>query len=323
MALTLANLRAHLRHALGGAAMSSIVTDAQTTENQTINEAGRTLFSLHPWKYREGAQSRRDFYALSISDATWTNSTLTLTKTSGFATYSFRAGDYVEVTAGTGATLGRYYIASRTSDNAIVLEQTIGSDANGQTDIDFSLRQPSVALPSDFAELVSLRLTDSLYQTVCLTTIDNLNGIRMLGGLSSVDEFWAAISYPGQSSTTTVPAPQLEIYPPPTASETGALTIYYRRGWTELSSDTAVANIPLYMESLLVQVLRAFAQGYEEDDVAAISTRLELIRRGPVFEAALRQDQMIQHHYGPVVGGQIQEFTGFVDQRANLVGDPA
>lgn len=323
MALTLANLRAYLRHAIGGASASSIVTDAATTETQCVNEAGRFLFSMFPWKFREGASSRLDFYALSIDNATFTHSTKTLTKTSGFSTYTFRSGDYVEVSAGTGATLGRYYIASKTSNDAIVLTTSIGSGANGQTDIDFTLLQPSIALPSDFGELTSLEMTDTLVESIRLTSLDELNKIRMLGSQYGSWDFWAALSFPGQSSTTTVPSPQLEIYPPPTVSETGAITIYYRRGWTELSDTAAVANIPLYCEGLLREIVRAYGQGLEEDDVAALSTRLQLIENGPVFKAAQRQDQMVQFSYGPVSGGQIQEFIGITNQRATLVSDPA
>lgn len=72
---------------------------------------------------------------LAIASATWTEATRTLTKTGLFAEYVFAAGDKVWISAGTGATVGGYLVASRTSANAIVLQQSIGAAADGQTDI--------------------------------------------------------------------------------------------------------------------------------------------------------------------------------------------
>lgn len=80
---------------------------------------------------------------IALTGATWTNGTLTLTKVGAFATYVFYAasattgypGDKVLITSGTGATVGLYTVASRTSDDAIVLTATIGAGADGQTNI--------------------------------------------------------------------------------------------------------------------------------------------------------------------------------------------
>lgn len=72
---------------------------------------------------------------LTITAATWTEATRTLTKTGLFAEYAFAAGDRVYISGGTGATAGTYLVESRTSANAIVLQTSIGAAANGQTDI--------------------------------------------------------------------------------------------------------------------------------------------------------------------------------------------
>jgi len=81
----------------------------------------------------------------TVTGATYTDATKTLTKTSAFTNYAFTAavaagypGDKVVVTAGTGATLGVYTVASRTSADAITLVTSIGAGADGQTNIGFS-----------------------------------------------------------------------------------------------------------------------------------------------------------------------------------------
>jgi len=71
----------------------------------------------------------------AITGATWTELTSTLTKTGFFAGYTVKAGDVIEITGGTGANTGTYSVASKTSDNAIVLATSIGAGADGQVDI--------------------------------------------------------------------------------------------------------------------------------------------------------------------------------------------
>lgn len=64
--------------------------------------------------------------AMVIASGTWTFGTLTLTKTGAFASYTFRSGDQIYITGGTGHTAGWYTIASKTSADAIVLEANAG-----------------------------------------------------------------------------------------------------------------------------------------------------------------------------------------------------
>lgn len=68
-------------------------------------------------------------------DGTWHESTLTLEKTGAFTSYTFVAGDTIAVTAGTGATVATYTVASKTDANNIVLTASIGAAADTQTNI--------------------------------------------------------------------------------------------------------------------------------------------------------------------------------------------
>lgn len=62
-------------------------------------------------------------------NATWDEDTLTLTETGAFTNYSPAADDkdLLSVTSGTGATVGKYPIVSKTDNNSIVLARSIST----------------------------------------------------------------------------------------------------------------------------------------------------------------------------------------------------
>ncbi len=62
-----------------------------------------------------------------FTTATWVESTKTLTKTGAFTNYTWTAGDRIYITGGTGVTVGFYEIASKTSNNAIVLSTSLST----------------------------------------------------------------------------------------------------------------------------------------------------------------------------------------------------
>lgn len=84
------------------------------------------VWNAGSWNFRK-RQVTVTFNTLSLTDATWTESTKTLTKTSGFTDYTHVDGARFLLTDGTGAFLGEVAIASRTSANAIVLESSIST----------------------------------------------------------------------------------------------------------------------------------------------------------------------------------------------------
>lgn len=72
---------------------------------------------------------------LGITGATYTEATKKITKTGAFTDYVFTATDVFVVTAGTGATLATYSVASRIDADNITLTTSIGAGADGQTNI--------------------------------------------------------------------------------------------------------------------------------------------------------------------------------------------
>lgn len=91
------------------------------------NDAGKNPggFKIEMRKYNPGLTGG--------APGTWTFSTLTLSKTGAFT--QAEAGDQVKITGGT-ATLGWYTIASKTSNDAVVLSSAISG--SNQTDIESS-----------------------------------------------------------------------------------------------------------------------------------------------------------------------------------------
>lgn len=72
---------------------------------------------------------------IALSGATWIESSKTLRKTGAFASYTWASGDQVAITGGTGATISRYDVASKTDNDNIVLKRSIGAGADTHTDI--------------------------------------------------------------------------------------------------------------------------------------------------------------------------------------------
>lgn len=62
-----------------------------------------------------------------IATGTWDVSAMTLTKTAAFTTYTWAKGDQLYVSGGTGVTAGWFRIASKTSANAIVMQDSIAT----------------------------------------------------------------------------------------------------------------------------------------------------------------------------------------------------
>lgn len=68
--------------------------------------------------------------SISVDNASWNNGTLTLTLAGAFTNYTYRAGDFISIYSVTNGTTGDYAVASKTSDNAIVLASSIGASAS-------------------------------------------------------------------------------------------------------------------------------------------------------------------------------------------------
>ena len=115
-------------------------------------------------------------------------------------------------------------------------------------------------------------------------------------------EFYFAVAYYSAAGTA-VPVPRIELFPAPKNS-TGAttsheaadckMTVVYRRSWTPVSTAASVFVLPTFMEPIYLQCIRAFARGYEEEDIATANARLAEVVSGPLYMTAVQRDSLIE-----------------------------
>lgn len=185
-------------------------------------------------------------------------------------------------------------------------------------DIDFTASQSYVAMPTSLGQLISIE-TNSLTSDIRLTAIENLLAMRAKSLVPAGYSYWAALVHPRRANATTAPTPpRLELYPTPAATATAAATIFFRAVWTELAADTDLPDIPLYCESLLIELVRAFADGYMDRHAESggllpsvtLGDRVHDVVTSPVFLAAVEEDGGKQPDYGTVGNGLVQSMCG-------------
>lgn len=290
MTVIVKSLLDHMRDTLGGGGFPPNL-DAVNV----LNQAGEHLHSMHPWRWAQGRSALLSTRGtISGTSASWTASSLTLTKASAFTNYTFVDGDEIEITAGSG-TEGFYEIASRTSANAIVLSSSLSG--SNQTDISFALQPYSIDLPDDLRDIISIQGTDTVGRHLTLTSLAEVLRARENAGPNNI-HWYGAVSYAGSP-----PAPILEIGPGAGDNATGAFRIFYRSRWLALRTDSTTVDVPEFCDALLIQIVRAFARGYVREDQGSLDARLAEIHAGPIFQAAKRSDGNVQPTYGKLRGG--------------------
>lgn len=143
-----------------------------------------------------------------------------------------------------------------------------------------------------------------------------------LSGTSDVGWLDVQSTVPGRAGGA--PMPRLEIWPTPNTSERDIFLVHYRAGWAQVRSDNDVINIPTWMESLYLAIVRAFALGYERDAEADVNQRLFPLRQGALFRAARERDGMTQPYYGLMENGaaRYQHGVNSLMWNYNSVGGP-
>ncbi len=311
MVLTAYKCLSHIKHTLGGELSPAI------DGLGLINEAGEFLASAQAWKWLETAESKLDLRAkISTTTGVFDFAGGTVGKmltvnpdTNWLADYTFVEGDTLEVTGGTNAKTGHYRIVQKYDADKLELASDISTTAGDLTGVAATLHTSAIALPSDFREIIAINTTSGLLKGVQLTSFEDLLSKRA-ANFTSAGFHYGAIIQPTDTDLTADGAPvaRLEIWPQPSANETAPLTILYRATWKRITQDTHRLRLPVYCESLYLQVLRAFARGYEEEDEISMSQRLMEVMTGPLFGAAVDRDASIQPDYGPLMYGAAERY---------------
>lgn len=295
MVVSVTHALANIRHTLGGGELS-----IELDKMGVLNQAGEYLINMHPWHWLVGRTSLLDLRGLVTgTTATWTATGNILTDAGAFASYTFVAGDKLEVKSGTGATTGFYTVASRVDDDSVTLTGSIAAGDLATGDIDYRLTTNTVALPDDFRDIVGISATDSLLYGVQLTSLEQIlrNRTSQVEVTTSWD-FQAAVVWDGSP-----PVPLLEVWPDQSTNQTGAWTIFYRGGWARLSGDSVNIDVPEFLDSLYLRLVRAWARGYEREDEMPMEEHLFRIKNSPEFIDAAKRDGMIQPYRGRLAGG--------------------
>ena len=307
MVLTATQCQQQIRHTLGGE-LSNDLDPLRVT-----NEAGRWLATMHAWKWLETTEAHLDLRAnVAITGAEFDvadngEGNLHFSKTDAFLNYTWSDGDTLEITAGTNMVAGHYRVTKKVDKDAVLLEKDASSTGTGTlTGVSATLHASAIILPADFRELLSYSTTSGLLTGLALTSYQDLIDRKQSISTHTSGYYYGAIAHPspvGSADSVGAPVPRLEIYPAPGANATGAIRIFYRSDWTDLTSDSELLRVPAYVETLFLQVLRAFARGYEEEDQGSLTARLLEIGSGPLFSTAVVRDGEIQPDYGPLKGG--------------------
>ncbi len=101
------------------------------------------------------------------------------------------------------------------------------------------------------------------------------------------------------------PTVRLDIYPTPTSDESGALNMFYHRGWPTVTTDTTALSVPVELEAAMLETVRAFARGYADnlENPNMLSVYLESVVQGRPYQDAIDWDYTVQPHVGTLKQG--------------------
>lgn len=184
------------------------------------------------------------------------------------------------------------------------------------TTLNLTASQNYINLPSDFRDLEGYEATSGTLTSLRLTTLQRIVELRSSSVPQSTFGYYAALAY-SSASPSGAPTPRLEIYPTPTANSTAAFTIFYRIELPVVSNDQTFISIPRWCEVPFIQLVRAIARGYEEEDQASMQVRIATVKTGEEWQDALLRDGGAQPMLGLMRGGAVQQMYGTDEWNTN------
>mgnify|MGYP003639587902 CR=1 FL=1 len=163
-----------------------------------------------------------------------------------------------------------------------------------------------VDLPADCGEIISAEPSNSWSSSLSFVDPATFQRISTAGiepELSYIVTLVFAVS-------SGVLKPRLDIYPAAPVSTTATFNVRYRANWTSLTAaeldgtdTTNLTNLPPYVEALLMEYIRAFAEGGED---GTTHQRLAMVDTGILLDRALRKDGTFAPDYGqlPAAGNR-------------------
>lgn len=158
--------------------------------------------------------------------------------------------------------------------------------------------QEYVALPSDYAGIISLRApTDDL--PIRAMSMDEILRARAANtNLVGTQGYWYAQVWTPQANVTSLPTCRLELWPTPSANATGGLVGRYRRILSALSADTDVPDVPPPWHPPLKHLVRAMAVSTEDEQDGQ-----DWARWNEMLPRLIDLDATQRDSLGPIRGG--------------------
>ena len=163
-----------------------------------------------------------------------------------------------------------------------------------------------VDLPADCGEIISAEPSNSWSSS--LSFVDPATFQRIsTAGIEPELSYIVTLVFAVESGAL---KPRLDIYPAAPVSTTATFNVRYRANWTTLTAaeldgtdTTNLANLPAYVEALLLEYIRAFAEGGED---GTTHQRLAMVDTGILLDRALRKDGTFAPDYGqlPAAGNR-------------------
>lgn len=167
------------------------------------------------------------------------------------------------------------------------------------TDLSVSPGQEYIPLPGDFRELVEVRVPGINTFSTQPAVLEELLALRARNTpYSSHHIFYAA----QHREIDGRPTPVLELYPLPSAGCPSTLRVLYRGGWTEVESDDQTLYLPLWCETLYLELVTAFVRARKDPQGNTLGERLADVRDSGIFVAAADHDASTQSNLGTLTG---------------------
>lgn len=161
------------------------------------------------------------------------------------------------------------------------------------------LNQPFIQLDADVGEIVSILGSTAYGSRIDLITKYEMDLHRLGSGtVSSVGVSFACVSASPLTAGSANQTNRLELYPTPSDSTVGAITIRCSVVFpnvSAISDDTFVLSMPVYVQNLFIAYCKAFAISYEIENLSAMLIQID---QGPLMDQARRKDGLQQQSFG-------------------------
>ena len=141
--------------------------------------------------------------------------------------------------------------------------------STGEAQLDITIDQDYVELPADYGTLIALEHNESWTDQMIPVTWQTLLWFRNYPITSWTSGFFYTINTGNVetgSEEVGLSLPTINLYPTPSATESGAIKIVYRRFLRRLVDDTDRPQWPAYMDRPASLLARAFASTDYDDD---------------------------------------------------------